>query len=429
MGHTADKQKARVVVVGAGFGGLEVAQALKKAPVEVILIDQQNYHTFQPLLYQVASAGLEPGDIAHAVRHVLHRVKNCTFRMGTVTGVDWDNNRVQIEDQDDLLFDYLVLALGATTNDFGVSGVADNAFPLKSLNDAVELRNHVLRQFEKADQDPTLIAKGVLNFVVVGGGATGVETAGALMELFQKVLKKDLPRLDINKARVILVEMADGLLTSYTEKLQQYTVRSLKRKGVEVRLQEAVVRVTDQEVELKSGEVIPAHTLIWAAGIRAHPLADLLGVEQTRGKRIVVEPNLAVPNKPNVFVIGDMAASKDEQGELHPQVASTAQQGGRHAARQIQALLEGKQTKPFVYKDLGQMATIGRNAAVVELPSGMKLKGWFAWMAWLVLHLVKLIGFRNRISVMINWIWNYFTYDRSARLILESEPEPEQVTS
>ena len=274
---------------------------------------------------------------------------------------------------------------------------------------------------------------GVLNFVVVGGGATGVEISGALMELFHKVLRKDLPRLNIKKARVILIEMADALLTSYTEKMKRYTVRALERKGVEVRLEEVVMRVTDRHVELKSGSVIPTRTLIWAAGIRAHPLADILGLEQTRGKRVVVEPDLSVPDRPHVFVIGDMAGSMDEKGNLHPQVASTALQAGKHVARQIQAHLNGKKTKRFVYKDLGQMATIGRNAAVVELPSGLKLKGWFAWVAWLVLHLVKLIGFRNRISVMFNWIWNYFTYDRSARLILDdvssvtNTSSPEQV--
>lgn len=424
---TAHQQHPRVVIVGAGFGGLSAAQALRKAPVSVTVVDQHNYHLFQPLLYQVATAGLEPGDIAQAVRHVLHRQKNLDFRLGTVTGVDWDQRHLHLEDGDALPFDYLILAAGAVTNDFGVQGVAEYAFGLKTLHDASELRNHVLQQFERASKDPTWASRGGLTFVVVGGGPTGVEVSGALIELFDMVLKKDYPSLDVDQAKVVLVEATDRLLAPYAPKLRDYTVEALQKRGVDVRLKTSLKHATADGVELEPGGFLAAQTLVWAAGIKAHPLAGALGLEQTRGGRLVVAPDLSLPGHPEAFVVGDMAASKDAEGNLHPQVATTAMQGGEYVAKLIRKRLEGKDVKPFVYKDLGQMATIGRNAAVVELPSGFKMRGWLAWMAWLLLHLVKLVGFRNRISVMVNWIYNYFTYDRSARLIygLHDTPQPE----
>lgn len=416
-----NKNKPRVVIVGAGFGGLTLARALSKAPVEVVLIDRNNYHTFQPLLYQVATAGLEPEEIAHAVRGIFHRRKNIHFRMGTVTGVDWEKQQVILEDGTHVPFDFLVLAAGVTTNFYGVEGAEQHAFKLKRLEQALELRSHIINQFERADQDPSVIDEGALNFVVVGGGPTGVEMSGALVELFHKVLYKDYPRLPMHRVRVILVEASASILGTYHPRLQQHAIRKLSRRGVDVRRGEQVVRATDRAVYLKNGEVIPVQTLIWTAGVRVNPLADILGLEQTTGGRVEVAEDLSVPGRENVFVIGDMAASRDATGALHPQLAPVAMQGARHVAEQIIRRLKGQPTQPFVYHDRGSMATIGRNSAIAEFKFGLRASGFIAWMIWLFLHLIELIGFRNRLNVLVNWIWNYFTYDRGARLIMSSD--------
>ncbi len=411
-------EKPRVVVVGAGFGGLTLARALRRASVEVLLIDRQNYHTFQPLLYQVATAGLEPEEIAHAVRGIFQRQKNFSFRLGTVVGVDEAAKAVLLEDGDRIAFDYLVLATGVATNFFGIEGAEAHSFPLKSLPEAVALRSHIIRQFEQADRDRSLLERGALTFVVVGGGPTGVEMAGALVELFQKVLRKDFPHLPLDRARVVLVEASPRLLGAFHETSQAFALKKLARRGVEVRLDEPVVRLEADAVTLQSGEVLPTQTLIWAAGVRTPPLVEALAMEQTHGGRLVVQHNLSVPDHPDVFVIGDMAGSRDEEGRLHPQLAPVAMQGARHVARQIRRRIAGQPTTAFRYTDKGIMATIGRNAAVAELAFGLRTSGFLAWVMWLILHLVLLIGFRNRLNVLVNWAWNYFTYDRSARLIM-----------
>ncbi len=415
--------KPRVVIVGAGFGGLRLARELRRAPVEVLLIDRNNYHTFQPLLYQVATAGLEPEDIAHAVRGIFQKQRNFHFRLGTVTGVDRDARTVRLADGDALPYDYLVLAVGASTNYFGAEGAETYGFPLKSLTDAVRLRNHIIRQFEAADRDPALIEAGALTFVVVGGGPTGVETAGALVELFEKVFAKDYPHLPVEQARVMLVEATPELLGGFHEASQRYARETLERRGVAVRTGAPVVRVTPEAVHLADGTAIPARTLVWAAGVRAAPLADVLGFEQTAAGRIVVAPDLSVPGHPEVFVIGDLAGSRDDEGNLHPQLAPVAIAGARHVARQIRHRMTGAPPERFRYRDKGIMATIGRHAAVAELGRGLRTQGFLAWVMWLFLHLVMLIGFRNRLNVLVNWAWNYFTYDRGARLILEVPPE------
>ncbi len=408
----------RVVIVGAGFGGLTLARKLKRVPVEVVLIDRNNYHLFQPLLYQVASAGLEPEEIAHSVRGIFHGRKNFTFRLGSVERVDADEKRIFLSDGSSLDYDYLALAAGVSTGFFGVEGAREYGFTLKSLPDALALRSHIISRFEKADQDPTVIDRGILTFVIVGGGATGVETAGALAELFHKVLGHDFPRLPMHRVRIILVEAAPGLLGMYHEHLQEYAARKLAQRGVEVRRGEQVVKVTPHAVHLKTGEVIPTETLIWAAGVRAGRLAEELGFEQVRGGRITVESDLSVPGHPELFIIGDMAAAQDAEGKLLPQVANVAIQGAKHVARQIRNDLNKRERQTFRYRDPGNMATIGRNAAIAEFPIGLRASGFIAWVMWLVLHLVELIGFRNRLNVLVNWIWNYLTYDRSARLIL-----------
>jgi NADH dehydrogenase len=412
----------RVVIVGAGFGGLTLARALRHTSFEVVLIDRQNYHTFQPLLYQVATAGLEPEEIAHAVRGIFQSHHTVRFVMGTATSLDRNAQAVLLEEGDRIGFDYLVLAAGATTNYFGVEGAAEYSFPLKTLEDAIALRSHIIRQFEEADRHPELIREGLLNVVVIGGGPIGIEMAGALVEWFELVFRKDYPHLPVNRARVLLIEALDTVLATYDERLQQYTRQQLRRRGIELHLGDPVVRVSPEAVYLQSGERIPTRTVIWAAGVRACSLAERLNLPQTRGGRLMVEPDLRLPGYANVFVIGDLAASSDEDGHLHPQIAPVAIQGARHVARQLQRLLQGQETEPFRYRHRGTMATIGRHAAVAALKGGLRLTGPLAWFAWLALHLVHLIGFRNRLQVLINWAWNYFTYDRSARLIFSIQP-------
>ena len=321
-------RKPQVVIIGAGFGGLKAARALKNAPVDVLLVDARNHHTFQPLLYQVATAALDPEEIAHSVRGIFHGQRNVRFRMARVTGVDWAAKQVATESGDAIPFDYLVLAAGAVTNDFGVPGVRDHAFGLKSLDEAVALRGHIMRQFELADANPALIDSGALTFVVVGGGPTGVEMAGALAELFEHVLARDFPRIDRARARVILLEAGERLLLPFHPSLSANTLNVLRARGVDVRFAQAVVEAGADGVRLKSGEFIQSRTVVWGAGVKASPLAAMLGAEQTRGGRLVVNGDLSLPAHPEAFVIGDMAAGKDAGGALYPQLAQAAMQSG-----------------------------------------------------------------------------------------------------
>jgi NADH:quinone reductase (non-electrogenic) len=414
--------QCHVVVVGAGFGGLNAAKILARGPVRVTVIDQANHHTFQPLLYQVATAGLGADDIAHSVRGIYHGLPNVWFRLGTVTGVDSAARKVILADGGPIGYDYLVLAPGATTAWFGVPGAREHAFSLKSLSDAIALRNHVLAQFERADADPALVDGGALTFTIVGGGPTGVELAGALVELFRMVLAKDFAQLDVSQARVVLVEAGEFLLPAFHPRSRARALRTLQARGVEVRLGATIESIAPHEARLVGGETIPTATVVWAAGVRAHPLADALaeslGLEQLSAGRVRVQGDLSIPGHPEIFVVGDMAAVGHGAG-LCPQLAPVAIQAGRHAARQILGLVQGRPTQRFAYRDKGVMATIGRNAAVAELPFGLRFGGFPAWVAWLVLHLWFLIGFRNRLNVVVNWAWNYLTYDRGARLIVE----------
>ncbi len=411
----------KVVVVGAGFAGVEVARHLGDAPVEVTLIDRNNFHTFQPLLYQVATAGLNAADVAHPVRGLFHGQRNLRFRQAVVTGVDWDAGLVHLDGQPALAFDHLVVAGGATVNHFGTPGARDHGFPLYTLTDAVTLRNHVVERFEQADADPVEVDRGGLTFVVVGGGPTGVETAGALAELFAMVFRKDYPSLDVSRARVVLVEMQDHLLHPFSASSRRHGLDTLRARGVEVRLGAAVAAVGADTVTFADGEVLACQTLVWAAGVAANPLATVLGVAQGRGGRIAVAPDLRIPSHPGGWAIGDIAAAADRAGDPLPQLAPVAMQSGRHVARQITRLLEGRPTEPFRYRDKGTMATIGRRAAVAELPGRIRLRGGLAWLAWLGLHLVFLVGKRNRASVLLNWAWNYLTWDRGPRLILRPD--------
>ena len=408
-------QAHRVVVVGAGFGGLRLARALRRAPVQITLVDRNNYHLFQPLLYQVATSGLEPEQIARPVRAILRRQKNLDFRMVEVTGADFATRQLQTS-AGPIRWDSLVLAPGGETNFFGLDAVAEHGLGLKDIGDAVAIRNHVLGSFERAMlvDDPEQ-RRAYLTFVVVGGGPTGVEMAGALSELIRLVLVKDYPRLNIKDVRILLLEATDRLLGAIPERLREAAGRTLWRKYVEVRFGATVADFDGGRVVLKSGEVIPACTLIWAAGVRAASLAERLGLKTARQGRIIVEPTLQVPGHPDVYVLGD-AAYIEVNGAALPMVAPVALQMAETAARNIARTVAGKPLEPFTFKDPGTLATIGRNAAVAHI-FGLQLTGFPAWVMWLVVHIIQLIGFRNKLFVLLNWAWDYFFYERAARLI------------
>lgn len=416
----------RVVIVGAGFAGLEAAKTLGGEPVEVTLLDRNNYHKFQPLLYQVATAGLEPNEIARNVRDIFTRYPNIHVKLGTVERIDTRAQRLRARSGEEISYDYLILAAGAVTSYFGVEGAREHSFPLKNVPDAMDLRNHVLRQFERYDRDPDGAGAGALTFVVVGGGPTGVETAGALTELF-RVMQDNYKQFDTEQAQVYLVEMGPQLLEAYDASQGAYTRRVLEGRGVRVMTDTTVERVEEDRVHLKGGRSIATRTLIWGAGVQGSPVAALLDVETTEGGRLPVNQDLGVPGHPAIFAAGDLSAAKDDEGETYAQLAPVAIQQGRHAAQQILRLERGEETQPFHYRDLGKMATIGRNAAVAELPFGLRFNGFLAWFAWVTIHIFKLVGFRNRASVFASWIYNYFTYDRAARLILDMVPISDEV--
>jgi len=402
-------------VVGAGFGGLRAARALRRTPVQVVLLDRNNYHLFQPLLYQVATAGLEPEEIAKPARAILRGQKNFDFRMVEVTRVDFAAKRLDTS-AGPISYDLLVLAPGGETNFFGLESMQRYGLGLKDIPDAIAIRNRVLTSFEHAMLEPDAERRrALLTFIVVGGGPTGVEMAGALSELIRLVLVKDYPRLNIKDVRILLLEATDKLLAALPERLREAAGKTLWRKYVEVRFGASVSDYDGERIRLKSGEVIPAQTVIWAAGVRASPLNATLGIPAARQGRIPVEPTLQVPGHPEVFIIGD-AAYREQDGAPLPMVAPVAIQMGQSVARNIARLLSGQALEPFNYRDQGTLATIGRNAAVANV-YGLKLSGFPAWVMWLVIHIIQLIGFRNKLFVLINWAWDYFFYERAARLI------------
>jgi NADH dehydrogenase len=412
--------RVRVVVIGAGFGGLTVARSLAhpSALVDVVLVDRHNFHTFSPLLYQVATAGVAPDDIAPSLRGVIRRDHNVEFEMVEVIGVDFDSRRVLVADGAPIEYDYLVLAAGAVSSDFGVPGVAEHALHLKSLADAVRVRRTVLCRFEAADRDPALIGDGELRVVVAGGGPTGVELSGALAELFTKVLAKDFRDLDVQQAEVVLVEATDSVLQSFSPPSRAEAVRELRARGVEIRLDAPIASVDGDGVVLRDGTRIAARTVIWCAGVRPSPLADALALPRGGRGGILVGPDLSVETRPEVYVIGDLASAVDRRGRPYPQLAPVAMQQARHVSHSIERRLAGRRTRRFRYVDKGTMATIGRRSAVAELPLHVRLGGTLGWLSWLGLHLVFLIGFRNRIVVLVNWVWNYFTWDRGNRVVM-----------
>ncbi|MEM8559379.1 MAG: NAD(P)/FAD-dependent oxidoreductase [Bacteroidota bacterium] len=423
--------RPRIVVIGSGHAGLEACKALDGEPVDVLMVDRNNYHKFQPLLYQVATSGLQTGHICMPVRHIFQDQDNFDFRLATVVGVDLDEQWVHVKEGPAIHYDTLIVGAGASVAYYGVEGAEEHGHPLKNVADAVELRAHVLRMFEEANRNPSLIADGILTFVIVGGGPTGVELAGGFRELFDEVLRKDYPGLDIDRVRVLLLEMSPTLMGPYKAELRDYTKQALEKIGVEVELETAVTKVEPTRVHLKNGEVIKAHTLVWAAGVRANPLADVLaendGVEQTRGGRLVTDEALRLPAYPNVLVAGDIAGASDPEGVLYPQVAQVAIQQGIQAATNAVRVYRGLDPEPFAYNDLGMMATIGRNKAILEMPNGYGMKGFIAWCAWVFVHVVKLAGFRNQLAVFFSWVYSYFTWDRTPRLIIDPEPETDEI--
>lgn len=423
------ERRRRVVVVGAGFAGLELVKGLAAAPVDVVLVDANNFHTFQPLLYQVATAGLDGDDIAAPVRAVVRSQANVDVRLGQVVDIDVDDRRVVFRDGPALSYDRLVLAAGAVTNTYGVPGVDEHGFGLKSLEDALQLRQHLLRQFERASVDPSLVEQGVLDVVIAGGGPTGVELAGGIAELYRNVLSHDFPTLDVRKARVVVVEPGDRVLAPFHPKLSARAARTLARLGVELVFGQGVTGTDGKVVQLDDGSSVPCSTLVWTAGVKASPLADVLARHLgdgtlTRGGRVVVTPELTVPGHPEIAVVGDLAATPDGSGGVLPQLAPVAIQGGRLVAANLVAELAGHPAEPFHYVDKGTMATVGRRNAVAQLPGRLRFSGTPGWMAWLGLHLIMLIGFRNRANVMVNWAWNYVTYDRASRLIVGDDDHP-----
>ena len=412
------RSRPRVVIAGAGFGGLTCARGLKRANVDVLLIDRRNYHLFTPLLYQVATAVLDPGEIARPVRELIRPLDNADFRQADITGADFEK-RLLLTDRGPVAYDYLVLATGSRSEYFGNASLARHAFGLKELEEGLALRNRVLSQFEASrwitDSEQRRV---MLTFAVVGGGPTGVELAGAFSELIRLVLRKDYRDLDLREVRVLLLEAGDSVLGAFTPPLREAARKSLKKKSVEVMLGAKVEEVTASSIRLGGGREISAGTIVWTAGVRASDVGGAVGAKLGRQARIEVEPTLQVRGQPAVFVIGDLAGSA-ENGAPLPMLIPVAMQQGRHVARAIQELVENRSPGAFQYKDPGIMATIGRNSGVAQL-GRVQLSGFLGWVMWLVVHLVNVISFRSRILVLVNWAWDYFFYDRPIRLIVRA---------
>ncbi|WP_309712495.1 NAD(P)/FAD-dependent oxidoreductase [Armatimonas sp.] len=416
--------KPRVVIVGGGFGGCAAAKGLKDAPVEVLMLDKTNHYVFQPLLYQVATAALAPTEITYPIRTILRKQKNATVWLAEVTGVDVNAKTLSTTEGKTIPYDYLILACGARHSYFGRDDWEPLAPGLKTLGDALEMRQRFLMAFEEAEKcDDPALQQAWLTFVIVGGGPTGCELAGVLPEIAKKALSPDFRRVDLHKTRILLIENSPCILNTFPEDLAQQAQKDLKRLGVEVRNGVKVTDIRPEGVTLSSGEEIAARTVFWAAGNKAAPVGGSLGVPTDRAGRVIVERDLSIPGHPEVFVIGDMAqaALRDSSGELIPEklvpgVAQGAVQGGACAARNVIRRVNHHPTEPFKYQNLGDLAVLGRGAAIGNLPWG-KVKGYFAWGVWLFVHVLKLVGYRNRLNVLLEWAYAYLTYQRGARLI------------
>jgi len=415
------RRRPQVVIVGAGFGGLEAAKALNRVAVDVIVVDRQNHHCFQPLLYQVATAALSPAEIAWPIRHILRQQRNATVLMAEVSGIDLAGRFVHTG-AGPISYDYLVIATGATHSYFGRDDWADFAPGLKRIEDATRIRRSILLAFEQAElARDEAERQRLLTFVIVGGGATGVEMAGAIAEIARQTLAKDFRRIDPRSSRIILLEAGPRVLPTLPEDLSRYAERTLTRMGVDVRTSTRVTNCDRRGVDLDRGR-IDAGTVIWAAGVVASPAARWLGAEHDYAGRVLVRPDLSLPNHPEVFVIGDAAGIRDQTGAMVPGVAQAAKQMGRYVGRVIAARVdEIPPPPPFRYRSLGDLATIGRRAAVVNF-GYLRLKGFVGWLFWSLVHIYFLIGVKNRFIVAFTWLWDYLTFHRGARLITEVPP-------
>lgn len=428
-------EQPKVVIIGGGFGGLYAARSLRKAAVDVTLVDRRNHHLFQPLLYQVATGGLSPANISAPLRSLLRKQKNCEVLLGEVTAFDPENRKVLLKDGE-LDYEWLIIAAGATNNYFGNDKWGEHALGLKSLEEATEIRRRVLTAFEMAERERDLERqKQLLTFVVIGGGPTGVELAGALAEVAYSTLRRDFRHFDPHITRIILLEAGPRLLPPFPEKLSARAEKSLEALGVEVRTSTMVKDIQEGSVTVRredQEEVIQASVVLWGAGVRgtslSNALAEATGVELDRANRALIDPQLRVPGHPNIFVIGDMANYSHQDGKPLPGVAPVAMQQGRYVAQLIQEEMKGRPMEPFRYKDKGSMATIGRARAVVDL-GFMHISGYLAWLMWLFVHLMYLVAFENRLLVLMQWAWNYITRNRSARLITETSASAQQDTS
>ena len=405
-----------VVIIGAGFGGLTAAKQLAKAQVQITLIDRQNYHLFQPLLYQIAIAGLVPSQIAYPLRTIFRKQKNLTFQMGEVLAIDFEARYVRLYGSV-IAYDYLIIAVGGQTNFFGLDTLEQNVFQLKDVQSAINTRNHLLKTFEWAghEADPEK-RRAMLTFVVVGGGPTGVETAGALAELISHVMVKDYRDLDLGEVRVLLLEAGSHLIASFPDELRKATCDLLSRKHVEILLNTKFANYNGELITLGDGRQIASNTVIWTAGVKAAGLLYSLGIAQAGAGQARVEPTLQLPQHPEVFILGDAAYLTDENGRPLPMLSTVAIQQGESVASNLRRMLAGEQAQPFHYKDPGLLATIGRNAAVARI-WGISFSGFIAWVIWVGLHILRLIGFRNRILVLVNWAWDYIFYESQVRLI------------
>lgn len=422
-GSRSEGGRHRVVIVGGGFGGLYAAKSLRRSKVDLTLIDRRNFHLFQPLLYQVATGGLSPGDISSPLRSILRRQKNARVLMAEVVDIDVSRRRVVLADGE-VGYDSLIVATGAHHDYFGNSRWEQYAPGLKTVEDALEIRKRIYLAFEAAEREPDPEKKAAwLTFVVVGGGPTGVELAGALGEIAHYTLRQDFRSIDPALARIILVEGLDRVLATYDESLSEKARRSLEGLGVEVRLNSFVTGVDDHGVTITHGDekaTINAKTVLWSAGVKANSLgmvlAERTGATVDRAGRIVVDENLMIPGWPGIYVIGDLASFSHQTGRPLPGVAPVAMSMGRYAARRIDAAIQNRAMKPFRYFDKGALATIGRSAAIAQF-GPVKISGWIAWVTWLFVHLMYLVEFDNRLLVLTQWAWNYFTRNRGARLI------------